>query len=160
MISAENVASYFISKDKSKKMFNYKLLNNNDRIFYEGNARLNKYLFLTQVVYLAKYGKKLINDDFIAYDNGPIVREVVSKYSIIKLKNKDANISSNIKIFLDKIYDALKNATCEELIEISHEDPEWIRLSDKTHNAPIMQLEKHIDEYKERYKGLIQALNL
>ena len=29
-----------------------------------------------------------------------------------------------------------------------------------TYNAPKMNLEKNIKEYKERYKGLIEALNL
>ncbi len=63
-------------------------------------------------------------------------------------------------MFLDKIYSSLENATYEELIEITHEDPEWMSLKDLTYDAPVMNLEKHIDEYKKRYKGLIEALNI
>ena len=59
MLSALDVAKYYLSKDPEKKLFNYNIVAKNDRKFYEGNARLNKYLFLTQVVYLAKYEKKL-----------------------------------------------------------------------------------------------------
>ena len=55
---------------------------------------------------------------------------------------------------------ALENATYDELIEITHEDPEWIKLSNNTYNAPIMNLEDNIKEYKHRYKGLIEALKL
>ena len=75
-------------------------------------------------------------------------------------KNEIIDLPSNIKSFLDKIYEALENATYEELIEITHEDPEWIRLSQDVYNAPIMNLEKNIDIYKERYKGLIEALKI
>ena len=69
MINAELVAKYFLSKDNERKLFNMNVVTYNNRNFYEGNARLNKYLFLSQVVYLAKYNKRLFNDDFRAYDN-------------------------------------------------------------------------------------------
>lgn len=55
---------------------------------------------------------------------------------------------------------SLENATYEELTNIIHEDPEWLCLKELTYNAPVMDLEKHIDEYKKRYKGLIAALNI
>ena len=66
MINAELVAKYFLSKDNERKLFNMNVVTYNNRNFYEGNARLNKYLFLSQVVYLAKYNKRLFNDDFRA----------------------------------------------------------------------------------------------
>ena len=75
-------------------------------------------------------------------------------------KRENVDIPSDIKIFLDKIYDSLKNASYEELIEITHEDPEWIKLSKDTFKAPKMNLENNINEYKQRYKGLIEALKL
>ena len=59
MITARNVAEYFLSKDPDRKIFNKNVVVYNDRKFYEGNARLNKYLFLSQVVHLAKYDCKL-----------------------------------------------------------------------------------------------------
>ena len=96
----------------------------------------------------------------MAYENGPVIKEIISEYPRMFSKNEKVNISSDIKMFLDKIYDALKNASYEELIEITHEDPEWIRLSKSTYDAPIMNLEQNIAEYKKRYKGLIAALKL
>ena len=56
-MNAKDVAQYFISKDEDRLLFNTKDVELNGRKFYEGNARLNKYLFLAQVVYLAKYDK-------------------------------------------------------------------------------------------------------
>ncbi len=160
MVNAEMVAKYFLSKDPDRILFNDNVIVKNNRKFYEGNVRLNKYLFLSQVVYLARYEQKLISDNFVVYENGPVIKEIISEYPRMFSKNEKVNISSDIKMFLDKIYDALKNASYEELIEITHEDPEWIRLSKNTYDAPIMNLEQNIAEYKKRYKGLIAALKL
>ena len=143
MLSAKVIAEYFLSKDKNNKIFNNKVVIYNNRKSYEGNIRLNKYLFFSQIVYMAKYGKKLIKDDFCAYDNGPVVEEIMNNFKTLKKDNL-----------------SLENATYEELIDISHEDPEWINLSNDTYNAPVMNLEKNIEEYKKRYKGLIEALKL
>ncbi len=160
MLNAKEVAQYFLSKDSQRKIFNKNIIEYNKRKSYEGNIRLNKYLFLAQVVYLAKYNKRLFEDDFLAYDNGPVVKDIVENYGIINNKNNEVDILPNIKDFLDKIYLSLENATYEELIEITHEDPEWIRLSKDTYNAPVMKIEDNIEEYKKRYKGLIEALKL
>lgn len=160
MLNAETIAKYYLSKDPKRILFNNNVVIKNNRKFYEGNARLNKYLFLSQVVYLAKYEKKLISDDFVAFENGPVVKNIMNEYVVIASKQENVNIPEEIKLFLDKIYDSLKNATYDELIEITHEDPEWIRLSKDTFNAPTMNLEKNIDEYKQRYRGLIAALKI
>lgn len=159
-MKAIEVAKYYLSKDINDQLFNNNIVVKNERKFYEGNARLNKYLFLTQVVYLAKYGRKLFDDNFVAYDNGPVLVDIMKEYSHIANNNKKTIINDNDKMFLDKIYDALKNATYEELIDITHEDPEWIKLSHDTYNAPVMNLEENIAEYQKRYKGLIEALKL
>lgn len=160
MLNALIIAKYYLSKDPDRILFNNNVVIKNNRKFYEGNVRLNKYLFLSQVVYLAKYETKLISNDFVAYDNGPVVKEVINEYPLIFSRREKVNIPENIKIFLDKIYEALKDASYEELIEITHEDPEWIRLSKETFNAPTMNLENNIAEYKQRYKGLIAALKI
>ena len=159
-MKAIEVAKYYLSKDINCQVFNNNIVVKNERKFYEGNARLNKYLFLAKVVYLARYERKLFDDDFVAYDNGPVLVDIMKEYSHIANNNKKTIINDSDKIFLDKIYDALKNATYEELIDITHEDPEWIKLSHDTYNAPVMNLEENIVEYQKRYKGLIEALKL
>lgn len=159
-MKAIEVAKYYLSKDINGQLFNNNIVVKNERKFYEGNARLNKYLFLAQVVYLARYERKLFDDDFVAYDNGPVLVDIIRGYSHIVSNNKNSTINDSDKIFLDKIYDALKDATYEELIDITHEDPEWIKLSHDTYNAPVMNLEENIAEYQKRYKGLIEALKL
>ena len=160
MLTAKQVAQYFLSKDPDRKLFNHNVVTYNGRKFYEGNARINKYLFLAQVVHLAKYNTKLFSDDFAAYDNGPVVETIMNSYGRLVGNNDDKSIDEVTRSFLDKIYLSLENATYEELIEITHEDPEWQTLHRDTYNAPVMNLEKNIDEYKKRYKGLIEALKI
>ncbi len=160
MIRAELVAKYFLSKDSDRVLFNNNVVIKNDRKFYEGNARLNRYLFLSQVVYLARFEKKLISDDFVAYDNGPVIEKIVSEYPIMFSRKENVAISNDIRNFLDRIYDSLENASYDELIEITHEDPEWIRLSKGTFKTAIMNLEDNIDEYKQRYKGILSVLKV
>ena len=160
MITAKNVAEYFLSKDPDRKLFNKNVVVYNNRKFYEGNARLNKYLFLSQVVHLAKYDCKLFEDDFCAYDNGPVVEDIMNSYGRLIGKANNQIIDDKTKDFLDKIYISLENASYEELINITHEDPEWQKLQSQTHGAPVMHIEDNIDEYKKRYKGLIAALKI
>jgi uncharacterized phage-associated protein len=160
MITAKDVAEYFLAKDPDRKIFNKNIVIYNNRKFYEGNARLNKYLFLAQVVYLAKFETKLFNDDFCAYANGPVVENIMNSYARLNGKIQNDIIDEPTKKFLDKIYFSLENASYEELIEITHEDPEWQKLCCNTYNAPIMKIEDNISEYKKRYKGLISALKL
>lgn len=45
MLTAKQVSEYLISKDTDRKLFNYNVIEYNNRKSYEGNVRLNKYLF-------------------------------------------------------------------------------------------------------------------
>lgn len=162
MITAKEVAKYFLSKDNDKKLFNTKLVEYNNRKAYEGNIRLNKYLYFAQTVYLAKYGKLLFEDNFVAYDNGPVIKEIVENYPSMQANaNKEIIIlSKEIKEFLDKIYISLEKASCEELIDITHEDTAWKDVSSKTYYDPIIDLIKYKDKFEKQYRGIIKVMEI
>lgn len=161
MVYARDVAKYFLSKDEEKKLFNKNLIECNGRSCYEGNIRLNKYLYFAQTVYLARYGKLLFDEPIQAYDNGPIVKDVMTKYAVMKAsKNKNINLDKDVTTFLDKIYDALKDATYQELVDITYEDTAWKDLSDKTYNAPVIDIMKYQKKYEKQYKGLIKIMEI
>lgn len=160
MITAKDVAMYFIAKDKEKKLFNTNLVEFNNRKSYEGNIRLNKYLYCAQTVYLAKNGELLFNDDFVAYDNGPVVKEIVEKYPSLQATEEEIILPEDIKTFLDKIYLSLEDATCEELIEITHEDTAWKELRDKTYYAPVIDILKYKEKFEKQYRGLIKVMGI
>ena len=161
MLEAKEIAKYFLSKDKEKEIFNTNVIELNGRKCYEGNVRLNKYLYFAQTVYLAKYGNLLFRENILAYDNGPIVKEVLEKYAVMQgSKNNNVSLNEDIKVFLDKIYEALKQATCEELVEISHEDTAWKELSSETFHAPVIDITRYQEKYKRQYKGLIKVMRI
>lgn len=160
MIRGIDAALYILSLDKNHKLFNKTLRVQNGRRFYEGNARLNKYMHLAQNIYIAKYGKPLMDSVFYAYDNGAVDPKVQENYSVL-LERRDQNIvlAENEKRFLESIYKAFQNATLDELIELSHEDSEWI---DK-HNFyqkedQRMDSMAHKEEYAEQYADMIKVL--
>lgn len=161
MLNVKEVAKYFLSKDKDKKIFNINLIELNGHKCYEGNVMLNKYLYFAQTVYLAKYGQLLFNDNFLAFDNGPIIKEIMNNYASMQgAKKTIVNLPSNIKTFLDKIYESLENATCDELVEITHEDSAWKELSSQTNIAPVMDLLKYKTKFEKQYQGLIEVMEI
>ena len=129
-MKASDVAKYYLEKDNSLD-----------------TERLNKYLFLTQVVYLGKEERELFGDEFISTSNGPMLKNI--------LKDSSNIVDDKTKEFLNKIYDALKSASDEELDSIVKDDPEWIRLSN---SGSVMDLERNVSEYKIRYKGLLEKI--
>ena len=160
MVTAKEIAKYFLSKDNDKKLFNTKLVEFNKRKAYEGNIRLNKYLYFAQTVYLAKYGELLFADNFVAYDNGPVIKEIVENYPSLQAKVEETTLPEKITSFLDKIYLSLKEASCEELIEVTHEDTAWKEVSDKTFYAPVIDLLKYKSKFEKQYKGLIKVMEI
>lgn len=160
MITAKEVAKYFLSKDSDKKVFNMNLVEFRNRKAYEGNIRLNKYLYFAQTVYLAKYGRLLFEDDFVAYDNGPVVKEIVESYPSMQANRRKVILPKEIESFLDKIYNSLEDASCEELIEITHEDTAWKEVSDKTYYSPEINIEKYKTKFEKQYRGLIKVMEI
>lgn len=100
--------------------------------------------------YLSKYNKNLFNDNVIMYRNKEYYESDIridiylflTKEIGLKVYNGLEKIS---KSFLDKIWNSLENASISELISIVEENPKWFNNS-------------AIDEYKNRYKGLIEVL--
>lgn len=160
MFHAQNIANYFLKKDKAGKLFNKTLVHKNGRDFYEGNARLNKYLHLAQNLFLAKTGNPLFSEDLYAYDNGAVVPEVQERYSVLLSRKTEPDLPECVCDFLDRIYAAFENATLDELIELSHEDNEWID-KNRFYYKPDQRMNSlaRASEYKEQYKDFLHVLD-
>lgn len=159
MLSSYDVAKYFLSKDTDGKLFDTTLIERNGRKFYQGNARLNKYLHIAQNLFIAKTRKKLFPEDLYAYDNGAVEPGVQEAYSVLRSQQNEVELDAEIKDFLDRVFLMLQNATLEELIEISHEDSEW---QDK-HGFYKKQQQRmdslaHSDEYYLQYADALEVL--
>ena len=159
MISAKDAAVFFLKKDPD--LFTDDIICCNGANMYEGNARLNKYLHIAQNVYIAKTGELLFEEPLYAYANGGIVKEVQQNYQPIKhnLNNYNGGIlSDEIKTFLSQISNILRNATVDELIEISHQDEEW-QEKYKT-KTQIMDPLNRVEEYREQYGDMLKVMEM
>lgn len=161
MLNAYDVANYFLGLDPDRKIFNQNLITRNGSTFYEGNARLNKYMHLAQNFYLAMTGELLIDTAFYAYSNGAVIPNIQRDYSMLSSKAKEANnIPHDIEVFLKKVFYAFINADIDEIIEIDHEDEAWIEKSQKLKfDDQKMDTLSHIEEYKQQYADMIEILN-
>ena len=161
MVTAAQIAQYFLSKDPQAKIFapadNKHVIKLNDSTPYEGNVRLNKYLHIAQNLYIAMYGKKLFEDDLYAYTNGGVVPLVQNNYALLRDGRLIDNSLSNdkIKAYLDRFSDIYDYAPLDELIEISHEDPEWEEKTRLPRGQQKMNSLDHIKDYKEQYEDAI-----
>lgn len=160
MLRGIDVARYFLSLDNERKLFNRDLRHQNDRTFYEGNARLNKYLHLAQNIYIAKYGKPMMDSVFYAYDNGAVDPKVQESYSVL-LNGGDTvpEIPNEEAEYLRKIFKAFYHASLDELIELSHEDSEWVDKHGyyKKEDQKMDSL-AHKEEYMKQYADIIKVL--
>lgn len=150
MEKVEDIAKYILSLDKKNNIFINKLITLQGRDCYEGNVRLNKYLHIMQMVYIAMTDNKLFNEDMYAFDNGVVVSSVMNNYAYLKSTKDCYKISDiNIKKYIKKMFDILKYAPLEDLIEISHQDEEW----KKKHNFYQKKDQLiDVDSQKENYK--------
>ena len=156
-----DVAKYFLSLDKDHELFTNEVVKRNGRTFYEGNARLNKYLHLAQNIYIAKTGRPLMDTRFYAYDNGAVDPEIMEQYvPLLKDENHVVYVTKSEEAFLKRFYIAFQNASLEELIEIDHEDPAWIEKKDNYRKADqVMDTMRYAEDYKTRYADMVKVLD-
>ena len=156
-----DIAKFFLSLDKDHTIFTKDLVDRNDRTFYEGNARLNKYMHLAQNIYIAKTGHPLIDTKFYAYDNGAVDPEIMEQYvPLLNVKEKQVCVTKDDERFLKSFYKAFEFAPLEELIEIDHEDPAWIEKKDQYRKADqVMDSMSYAEDYKVRYADIVKVLD-
>ena len=162
MLDKYEVVDFFLAQDKANTYFNKKLVQNNGRTFYEGNARLNKMLHLAHNIYIAKTGQPLIGDDFYAYDNGAVIPEIQENYGRLLASPKKERFSfdSEKKDFLAKIFFVFKDAPLDELIALDHEDPEWKKRNPHRSKAEQkMNSMANVSEYQHRYKDIVKVMD-
>lgn len=70
MLSALDVAKFFVFNAKE----------NQDTSM--SNLKLNKMLYFAQGIFLAKYGKRLFEENVEAWEYGPVVYDVYERYSV------------------------------------------------------------------------------
>lgn len=160
-MTARDLANYFLSLDPDRQYFNQKLIVRNGSTFYEGNARLNKYMHLAQNIYIAMTGNLLIDSPFYAYNNGAVIPDIQRDYRVLlNSRNEYHGISDEQMLFLRKIFEAFKNADIDEIIEIDHEDKAWMdKHKGETMAEQKMDSLQYKEIYEKQYADMIKVLN-
>lgn len=87
------------------------------------NIKLQKLLYFTQGVYLAKYNKLAFEDNIIAWKYGPVIKDIYYKYSlygaepIITVKKYDSKISLMLTNAIDIVLESFLDVNQTDLIE-------------------------------------------
>lgn len=161
MEKVENIAKYILSLEKNNDIFINKLIHLHGRDCYEGNVRLNKYLHIMQMVYFAMTDNKLFNEDMYASPNGVVVNTVINNYAYLKSNRDSYTISDeNVKSYIEKMFNILKYAPLQDLIEISHQDEEWKKKhSFYKKNDQLIDVDSQKENYKIMCADFIDMLN-
>ncbi len=131
--SAQDIAKWFLYKNYAEQK--QKVAANDDYEVYEGitHLKLQKLLYNAQGVCLACIGKKLFNEDLIAWPHGPVVKDVYDTYCVFGRNPiiipatpennqiiKKIESDSEIKDILDTVYNEFSIYTAWQLREMSH----------------------------------------
>lgn len=87
------------------------------------NTKLQKLLYFTQGVYLAKYNKLAFEDNIIAWKYGPVIKDIYYKYSlygaepIIVVEEYDSKISLMLINVIDIVLESFLDVNQTDLIE-------------------------------------------
>ena len=87
------------------------------------NTKLQKLLYFTQGVYLAKYNKLAFEDNIIAWKYGPVIKDIYYKYSlygaepIIVVEEYDSKISLMLINAIDIVLESFLDVNQTDLIE-------------------------------------------
>lgn len=134
MFSATDIALWFLAKNHAKRQEN--LVDDENYEVYEGitHLKLQKLLYYAQGIYLSCYGKRLFREDIVAWQHGPVVREVYDIYKVNGRHEINENLTdeeqikmgrveddSSAKYVLELTYDAFACYTAWQLREKTHE---------------------------------------
>lgn len=138
-MDARNIAKWFIYKNP-KLVYNYE------------NMKLNKLLYFSQLYYFALFNKKLFEDNFLRWDNGPVIESIYKdyRYNDLKMNVKKEEIEKSlledpINKFLNVINFIFSNNSGEELSDETHTHNLWL---DTSKNG-LIDFNKISDKLKE-----------
>ena len=134
------------------------------------NMRLNKFLYFAQGHSFKVLGRPLFNDDFKAWEYGPVIPEVYHQYrdygkgpiDSIEDYNPDALSSDEVNFLLDVLYEYDKYST-GKLVTLSHiNGGPWdeVRIEKQSILIPKESIKKHFEneELKSTFDELLQRI--
>lgn len=98
---------------------------------FDGNMKLQKLLFFSQLIYMCENnGKTMYDDEFNAFEHGMVLDNVRKEYqnnytTLAKCNTKTSNIPETVLNALILTKEIFGNCSAKELSEMSHEFKSW-----------------------------------
>lgn len=138
-LSAVDVAKWFIQNDLDTP-----------RNTFDGNMKLQKLLYFSQLVHLAKYNKPLFDEKILAFQNGSVIEEVRQLYRNNHYQFVDQANKTNLRLTSEQLDTLLTveeifgELSALELSDLNHQHQSW---KESYENSRIGSFhEKHLSE--------------
>lgn len=123
MYKAKDIAEWFLNKNRIQMNF--------EDSEYITNLKLQKLLYYAQGFYLAKKDTPLFNEDFLAWEHGPVIRKIYDEYKKngsngIKFeKDFNVEIDKETERVLEEVYEKYGQYAAWKLRNMTHEETPW-----------------------------------
>lgn len=119
-VSAFDVASWFV-----KEGYDY------PRNTRDGNMKLQKLLYFSQLVHLAKYNEPLFEQKILAFKDGSVVEEIRQEYHhrnssfLFQMTSMGNILTPEMVDTIETVVDIFGDASARELSDLNHEHVSW-----------------------------------
>lgn len=95
------------------------------------NLKLQKLLYYTQGFYLAIYNKPLFKEDILAWEHGPVVREVYKEFSSfgaesIKVPEEKIELTKRERELIASVWKVYSQFSAWKLRDMTHNEKPWV----------------------------------
>lgn len=123
------------------------------------NLKLQKLMYYSQGFHLAIYDKPLLSEPIEAWEHGPVIRALYSKYAayganpIPRPDSVDfSKLGDETKEFLNEVYNCFGQYSAWKLREMTHEEPPWSMAFEAGESNVIS-----LDSLKEYFKQYVET---
>lgn len=142
--NVEDIAEWFLNRNRIQMNF--------EDSEYITNLKLQKLLYYAQGKFLAIKDEALFEDDFLAWEHGPVIRKIYDKYKTngsngIKYEDDfKIDINQETERILEEVYNEYGQFTAWKLRNLTHEEKPW----KTTARNDIISKEKIKSYFKEK----------
>lgn len=143
---ADDIAKWFLNENRKQMNF--------EDAEYITDLKLQKLLYYAQGCYSAKYNKSLIKENFLAWEHGPVIKEVYDKYKkfgsngIIFEEDYNHNLDEETENILKKVFRYFGKYSAWGLRNMTHNETPW----KNTEINNIISKEIIKNYFKENYR--------
>lgn len=119
--------------------------------------KLQKVLYFAQAASLVTRKEPLFNDDFQAWQLGPVIYQVYKEFQkynadlIPASEGSCENVSPDVQAFLQKVWDSFGRYSSTELVEMTHRHAPWKDTFDPQQRDKIIEKGKMSEYYQDAF---------